>query len=339
MLGFAMRFANRVVPGRAEKYGEICGARAVTVLWLAAQATPETADALRSVDASSWGGISASNSGSNDSVGVNRPGGPHRAGPSGQARRPGRREAPCLLVRTRRRRYGNSEGRPAPGRLRTREHRGRTGGHGVRISLSPRIAVLPHLLRLTPALQMSVLGGLALVLCAVPFTLSLHPLPADAATLLRVAAVPCTIAVAFALDDPAARITATVPLPLLWRRLLRLTLTLAPLAAVWTVCGLLLRAARNPPSASDCRCRAWQLRPRRWRWARPCWPRPDSAPAGERSSGLAAPAGVLLPLILVVTPFRSDPLPHAPHRRLGRHSLHMGAGPGRPGRCHGRTSP
>ncbi|QNP72252.1 hypothetical protein IAG44_24440 [Streptomyces roseirectus] len=77
MLSFAVRFADRVVPGRAQEErptGELlCRARAVTVLWLAAQATPETADALRSLDRRSTGGISVSTLGSGQSLGVSDP--------------------------------------------------------------------------------------------------------------------------------------------------------------------------------------------------------------------------------------------------------------------------
>ncbi|MER5495262.1 hypothetical protein [Streptomyces sp. NPDC002490] len=56
----------------------------------------------------------------------------------------------------------------------------------------------------------------------------------------------CAVPLAFALDDPAAGTTATLPFPRTLRRLLRLALVLVPLAALWTGCGLLLGHALDP---------------------------------------------------------------------------------------------
>ncbi|MFE9022042.1 hypothetical protein ACFYNL_26265 [Streptomyces sp. NPDC007808] len=77
MLGFAVRFADRAVPG-ADREGEpaagmLCRARAVTVLWLAAQATPQTDEALRSLARRSYGGISLATLGSSQALSVNDP--------------------------------------------------------------------------------------------------------------------------------------------------------------------------------------------------------------------------------------------------------------------------
>ncbi|MEV0533083.1 ABC transporter permease [Kitasatospora sp. NPDC050463] len=59
--GFAVQFAHRVVAGRVPdqpRLEMVCGARSVLVLWLAAEATDGTGDAMRSLRARSWGGIS-----------------------------------------------------------------------------------------------------------------------------------------------------------------------------------------------------------------------------------------------------------------------------------------
>jgi hypothetical protein len=77
MLSFAVRFSARVVDGPA-RGGEappqtLCRASAATVLWLAAQATPETADALRSLARRSIGGITLTTLGSSDSLSINGP--------------------------------------------------------------------------------------------------------------------------------------------------------------------------------------------------------------------------------------------------------------------------
>ncbi|GHH30674.1 hypothetical protein [Streptomyces lanatus] len=77
MLSFAVRFADRVVsgPGRegAPTGSMLCRARAVTVLWLAAQATPETADALRSLDRRSFGGVTLTTLESSQALSVSDP--------------------------------------------------------------------------------------------------------------------------------------------------------------------------------------------------------------------------------------------------------------------------
>ncbi|MET8982012.1 hypothetical protein ABZX85_41105 [Streptomyces sp. NPDC004539] len=75
ILSFAVRFADRVVPGGSDHQtgSMLCGARAMTVLWLAAQATPETADALRSLDRRSIGGITLTTLGSAQALGVSDP--------------------------------------------------------------------------------------------------------------------------------------------------------------------------------------------------------------------------------------------------------------------------
>ncbi|MFG2132793.1 hypothetical protein ACGFNV_34045 [Streptomyces sp. NPDC048751] len=177
----------------------------------------------------------------------------------------------------------------------------------MRNPLTLHTALLPHLLRLVPRAPMALGGGTAFLLCALPLAVSTHLEPGDAALLLRLAAVLCTAAAAFALDDPAARTTATQPLPLEVRRSLRLALTLAPLAAIWTAGGILLRAALNPDDrvalplaglsleaaalgAATILLTALGLRLSR----------------GERGSTLAAPGGVLLPLLLVLSPARSQ---------------------------------
>ncbi|MFG2132792.1 hypothetical protein ACGFNV_34040 [Streptomyces sp. NPDC048751] len=77
MLAFAVRFARRVVvgPGQVEESHPemLCRARAVTVLWLAAQATSETADALRSLERRSFGGITLVTLDSSEAVSINTP--------------------------------------------------------------------------------------------------------------------------------------------------------------------------------------------------------------------------------------------------------------------------
>lgn len=52
---------------------------------------------------------------------------------------------------------------------------------------------------------------------------------------LRLAAIMLCLGAAFVLDDPAAQTLAASPTPLLVRRLLRTTLILAPLAALWMI--------------------------------------------------------------------------------------------------------
>lgn len=52
---------------------------------------------------------------------------------------------------------------------------------------------------------------------------------------LRLAAIALCVAAAFVLDDPAAQTLAASPTPLLFRRLLRTTLLLALLAALWMI--------------------------------------------------------------------------------------------------------
>lgn len=77
VLAFAVRFADRAVAGpgqeREPTADMLCRARAVTVLWLAAQATPETADALRSLNRRSFGGIALTTLDSSQALSVNGP--------------------------------------------------------------------------------------------------------------------------------------------------------------------------------------------------------------------------------------------------------------------------
>ncbi|MER5943098.1 hypothetical protein ABT121_38075 [Streptomyces sp. NPDC001928] len=77
MLAFAVRFADRAVAGPRREdepvAGMLCRARAVTVLWLAAQATPQTADALRSLNRRSVGGIALTTLDSAQALSVNGP--------------------------------------------------------------------------------------------------------------------------------------------------------------------------------------------------------------------------------------------------------------------------
>ncbi|RNG18170.1 hypothetical protein [Streptomyces botrytidirepellens] len=167
-------------------------------------------------------------------------------------------------------------------------------------------ALVPHLLRTLPRTPMVLGSALAVVVCSLPLAVSTHPAPGDAALLLRVAAVLCTVPAAFALDDPAARTTAVLPVSLAARRVLRLTLTLAPLAVAWTVCGFLLRPALRPDE--------------RVAWSVPGLALEAAAlgaatvmvaalglrlSAAGRGSLLAAPSSVLLPLVLTLTPARS----------------------------------
>ncbi|MER7379379.1 hypothetical protein [Streptomyces lanatus] len=146
-----------------------------------------------------------------------------------------------------------------------------------------------------------------LAVAVLPLALSTHLAPGDAALLLRVAAVLCVFPVAFALDDPAADTTATVPFPATVRRLLRLALVCVPSAMTWTTCALLLRAAMHP-------------------YDRIALPLPGLAleaaalatatillsalglrrSGGERGSALAAPGSVLLPLALALSPAREQ---------------------------------
>lgn len=177
----------------------------------------------------------------------------------------------------------------------------------MRSSLTLRSAAVPHLLRLLPRLPMLLGGSLALVLCALPLILSTHPAPGDAALLLRVAAVMCTVPTAFALDDPAARTTATLPFPLVIRRLLRLTLTLAPLAVLWLACGFLLLAALQPGDRIALPLAGLALEAAALGTATIMLAALGlRLSAGERGSTLAAPGSVLLPLVLVLTPARAE---------------------------------
>ncbi|MET8982011.1 hypothetical protein ABZX85_41100 [Streptomyces sp. NPDC004539] len=172
---------------------------------------------------------------------------------------------------------------------------------GVRLSLG----LGRHLIRLAPTTPMALAAGPALALAAVPSALSLHLQPVVAALLLRVVTTLCVLPVAFALDDPGARTTAVLPFPVTPRRLLRLVPVCVPLAAAWTVCALLLRAAVPSddraalPLAGLCLeaaalgsaavlLAALGLR----------------LTGGERGSALAAPGSVLLPLALLLGPAR-----------------------------------
>jgi hypothetical protein len=176
----------------------------------------------------------------------------------------------------------------------------------VRGRLTLISALVPHLLRTLPRTPMVLGSALAVVACSLPLVVSAHPAPGDAALLLRVAAVLCTVPAAFALDDPAARTTAVLPMSLAVRRVLRLTLTLAPLAVAWTACGFLLRAALHPDERV-----AWSVPGLALEAAALGAATVMLAALGLRISAvgrgslLAAPGSVLLPLVLTLTPARA----------------------------------
>ncbi|MFF6982180.1 hypothetical protein ACFZAV_31865 [Streptomyces sp. NPDC008343] len=177
----------------------------------------------------------------------------------------------------------------------------------MRGPLTPYTALVPHLVRVLPRVSMALGAGPALTVCVLPLALSTQLEPGDAALLLRVAAVLCVVPVAFALDDPAANTTATVPYPPAVRRLLRLVLLCAPLAMIWTACGFLLKLAMHPddrvalpiaglaPEAAALGAAAILLSALGLRIT-----------DGVRGSTLAAPGSVLLPLVLVLSPAREQ---------------------------------
>lgn len=75
----------------------------------------------------------------------------------------------------------------------------------------------------------------------------LHVSSAPAVIELRLAAIALCVGAAFVLDDPAAQTLAASPTSLLFRRLLRTTLLLALLAALWMI--VLWRAGENVMTA------------------------------------------------------------------------------------------
>ncbi|WP_050371119.1 hypothetical protein [Streptomyces acidiscabies] len=174
----------------------------------------------------------------------------------------------------------------------------------MRHRLTPHLVLhlVPHLLRLAPRLPLALCAGAALAVAALPSALSLHLEPGVAALLLRLTAALCALPVAFALDDPGARITATLPYPVALRRLLRLVPVCAAVAVTWTVCAVLLRGAAYPDglplpgffletavlASAVMLLAALGLR----------------ITGGERGSALAAPGSVLLLIVLALSPAR-----------------------------------
>ncbi|MGW1147814.1 hypothetical protein ACWD6I_22805 [Streptomyces sp. NPDC002454] len=116
----------------------------------------------------------------------------------------------------------------------------------MRGTLTLCAALVPHLLRAAPRTPLACAAVLTLATGALPLLLGARFGPEEAASALRWAAVVCAVPLAFALDDPAAGTTATLPFPRTLRRLLRLALVLVPLAVLWTGCGLLLGHALGP---------------------------------------------------------------------------------------------
>jgi hypothetical protein len=150
-------------------------------------------------------------------------------------------------------------------------------------------------------------GGPALVVAVLPLALSTRLEAGDAALLLRVAAVLCTLPVAFALDDPAAGLTATLPLPLAVRRLQRLALVCTPLAVVWTACAFMLRAAMHPEDRVALPVAGLSLEAAALGAATVLLSVLGlRLSGGERGSALAAPGSVLLLLVLVLSPARTE---------------------------------
>ncbi|MEX3101394.1 hypothetical protein [Streptomyces sp. ST1015] len=170
----------------------------------------------------------------------------------------------------------------------------------MRHRLTPHL--VPYLLRLAPRLPLALCAGAALAVAALPPALSLRLEPGIAALLLRMTAVLCALPVAFALDDPGARITATLPYPVVLRRLLRLVPVCAAVAVTWAVCAVLLRGAAYPDGlplagffletavlvSGAVLLAALGLR----------------VTGGERGSAFAAPGSVLLLLVLALSPAR-----------------------------------
>jgi hypothetical protein len=75
-------------------------------------------------------------------------------------------------------------------------------------------------------------AGLGLAIVAVPAVLSVRLTAGHLTTLLRIAAACGALGVAFLLDDPATRTTATVPTSRLTRHLVRAGIAL-PVTAIW----------------------------------------------------------------------------------------------------------
>jgi len=100
-------------------------------------------------------------------------------------------------------------------------------------------------------------AGLGLVIVAVPALSSVRLRPDDLTDLLRVAAVCGAVGLAFLLDDPAARSTETVPVPLLVERVVRLAVGL-PLALAWWAVTVAVTVAGAAPG-TGAPVREWSL--------------------------------------------------------------------------------
>ncbi|MCZ4607804.1 hypothetical protein O3S80_29430 [Streptomyces sp. Lzd4kr] len=177
----------------------------------------------------------------------------------------------------------------------------------MRRPLTLYTALVLHLLRVVPRVPMALGAGPAVAACFLPLALSARLEPGDATLLLRVAAVLCVLPAAFALDDPAANTTATLPFPSTVRRLLRLALVCAPLAVLWTACAFLLKAAMHPVDRVALPLPGLSLEAAALAAAMLLLAVLGlRLSSGVRGSTLAAPGGVLLPLVLALSPARPE---------------------------------
>ncbi|MBC9716268.1 hypothetical protein H9Y04_27400 [Streptomyces sp. TRM66268-LWL] len=107
----------------------------------------------------------------------------------------------------------------------------------------PSADLARHELRAARVLPLLCAAALATLMCAVPAVFSLGLDLAAGSVLLQLAAVLTALAVAFALDDPAAATTTACPSPWWLRRSVRLAVVLPALAAFWLLDVLLVRQA------------------------------------------------------------------------------------------------
>ncbi|MFJ8044094.1 hypothetical protein ACIRBX_26690 [Kitasatospora sp. NPDC096147] len=101
-------------------------------------------------------------------------------------------------------------------------------------------------LRLAPRLPLLLGALVGLVTAGVPLVGGIDLGLPDAALLTRVGAVTVALGAGFALDDPAARSTVSVPVSRLMVRLVRVLPVLVVCALVWLSVALLARATVEP---------------------------------------------------------------------------------------------
>lgn len=101
--------------------------------------------------------------------------------------------------------------------------------------VNPRVvpALLAPTLRAMSWLPFLAAAGLGLLIVAVPAALSTVFSDEDLVRLLRIAAICGALGIAFLLDDPAARLIATVPTPRVVRHAVRAALALTATALWW----------------------------------------------------------------------------------------------------------